>query len=143
MKKTMQILLVEDDPGDVILTKKMFENIQATLQLHVVGDGVEAMAYLRCEPPYAESPRPDLVLLDLNMPKKNGCEVLQEMRSDETLRPIPVVVLTTSDHDMDVNNAYRLGANSYITKPSGLAVFARVIESIEDFWFKTVQLPTK
>jgi CheY-like chemotaxis protein len=143
MKKTMQILLVEDDPGDVILTKKMFENIQATLQLHVVGDGVEAMAYLRCEPPYAESPRPDLVLLDLNMPKKNGCEVLQEMRSDETLRPIPVVVLTTSDHDLDVNNAYRLGANSYITKPSGLAVFARVIESIEDFWFKTVQLPTK
>jgi CheY-like chemotaxis protein len=143
MKKTMQILLVEDDPGDVILTKKMFENIQATLQLHVVGDGVEAMAYLRCEAPYTESPRPDLVLLDLNMPKKNGCEVLQEMRSDETLRPIPVVVLTTSDHDMDVNNAYRLGANSYITKPSGLAVFARVIESIEDFWFKTVQLPTK
>lgn len=143
MKKAMQILLVEDDLGDVILTKKMFENIQAAHQLNVVGDGVEAMAYLRCEPPYAESPRPDLVLLDLNMPKKNGCEVLQEMRSDETLRPIPVVVLTTSDHAMDINNAYRLGANSYITKPSGLEAFARAIESLEKFWFKTVQLPTQ
>lgn len=139
----MQILLVEDDPGDVILTKKLFENIEASLQLNVVGDGVEAMAYLRCEPPYAEAPRPDLVLLDLNMPKKNGCEVLKEMRSDETLRPIPVVVLTTSDHDADITNAYRLGANSYITKPSGLDAFSRAIESIEDFWFNTVQLPEK
>ncbi|ETX02865.1 MAG: hypothetical protein ETSY1_02005 [Candidatus Entotheonella factor] len=143
MKKTMQILLVEDDPGDVILTKKLFENIEAAPQLHVVGDGVEAMAYLRCEPPYAEAPRPDLVLLDLNMPKKSGCEVLQEMRSDDALRPIPVVVLTTSDHDRDITNAYRLGANSYVTKPSGLDAFARAIESIEDFWFHTVQLPAK
>jgi len=143
MKKTMQILLVEDNPGDVRLTKKMFENIQVPLQLNVVGDGVEAMAYLRCEPPYAKSPRPDLILLDLNMPKKNGCEVLRELRSDETLRPIPVVVLTTSDHDMDVNNAYRLGANSYIAKPTELDAFAKAIASIEDFWLKTVQLPTQ
>jgi CheY-like chemotaxis protein len=141
MKKTMQILLVEDNPGDVILTKKIFEDIQATLQLNVVSDGDEAMAYLRCEPPYTGSPRPDLILLDLNIPKKNGCEVLREVRSDETLRPIPVVVLTTSDHDTDVNNAYRLGANSYIAKPSELDAFARTIESIEDFWLKTVQLP--
>ncbi len=143
MKKTMQILLVEDDPGDVILTKRLFDNIEAALQLNVVGDGVEAMAYLRCEPPYDEAPKPDLVLLDLNMPRKNGCEVLQEMRADDVLRPIPVVVLTTSDHDLDITNAYRLGANSYITKPSGLDAFARAIESIEDFWLKTVKLPAK
>jgi two-component system, chemotaxis family, response regulator Rcp1 len=141
MKKTMRILLVEDDPGDVMLTKKMFENVQATLQLHVVGDGVEAMAYLRREPPYTEAPRPDLVLLDLNTPKKNGCEVLQEMKSDAGLQAIPVVVLTTSNHEMDVNNAYRLGANSYIAKPTGLEALAQTIESIENFWFKTVTLP--
>ena len=142
MNKTMQILLVEDDPGDVILTKKMFETIQTTLQLSVVGDGVEALAYLRCEPPYTESPRPDLVLLDLNLPKKNGCEVLQEMQSDEALRSIPVVVLTTSNHDVDVHTAYRLGANGYIAKPSELDAFSKAIACLEDFWFKTVQLPT-
>jgi CheY-like chemotaxis protein len=142
MKKSMQILLVEDNLSDVLLTKKVLENLETPLQLNVVGDGDEAMAYLRCEPPYAESPRPDLILLDLNMPKKGGCEVLREMQLDETLRPIPVVVLTTSDHDIDVNNAYRLGANSYIAKPSELAAFARVIASIEHFWLRTVQLPT-
>ncbi len=141
MKKTIQILLVEDDPGDVILTKRLFEDIQTALQLNVVSDGVEAMAYLRCESPYAEVPRPDLVLLDLNMPKKSGCDVLQEMKSDEVLRSIPVVVLTTSDHDIDIQRAYHLGANSYITKPSGLDAYTRVIESLESFWMNTVQLP--
>ncbi len=141
MNKTLQILLVEDDPGDVILIKRLFEDIRTTLQLNVVGDGVEAMAYLRCEAPYTQVLRPDLVLLDLNMPKKNGCEVLLEMKADETLRSIPVVVLTTSDHDVDVNSAYQLGANSYITKPSGLDAFTQVIESLDRFWLNTVKLP--
>ncbi len=142
MKKTIQILLVEDDPGDVILTKRLFEDIQTALQLNVVSDGVEAMAYLRCEASYTQVPRPDLVLLDLNMPKKGGCEVLREMKSDEALRSIPVVVLTTSDHDIDIKHAYDLGANSYITKPSELDAFAQVIENLENFWMNTVQLPT-
>ena len=141
MKKPIQILLVEDDPGDVILTKRLFEDIRTALQLNVVGDGVEAMAYLRCEAPYTQVPRPDLVLLDLNMPKKSGCEVLGEMKSDEALCSIPVVVLTTSDHDIDVNRAYKLGANSYITKPSGLDAFTQVIESFDRFWLNTVKLP--
>lgn len=141
MKKTIQILLVEDDPGDVILTKRLFEDIRTALQLHVVGDGVKAMAYLQCEAPYTQVPRLDLILLDLNMPKKSGCEVLREMKSDEALRSIPVVVLTTSDHDIDIKSAYRLGANSYITKPSGLDAFTQVIESLDSFWLNTVKLP--
>jgi len=142
MKKTIQVLLVDDDPGDVLLTKRMFKTLETSLQLHVVSDGVEALAYLRCEPPYAESPRPDLVLLDLNMPKKSGCDVLREMKSDNALRLIPVVVLSTSNYDTDVHDAYRLGANSYIAKPAELEDFAEAIACIENYWFKTVQLPT-
>jgi two-component system response regulator len=136
----IHILLVEDDPGDVMLTKKILEDVKIALQLEVVNDGVEAMAYLRRETPYADAIRPDLVFLDLNMPKKDGCAVLKELQQDTALRSIPVVVLTTSDSDSDIERAYDLGANCYITKPMGLDQFANVIRSIEDFWFTVVKL---
>jgi two-component system response regulator len=136
----IHVLLVEDDPGDVTLTKKLLEDVKIALHLDVVNDGVEAMAYLRREVPYADSIRPDLVLLDLNMPKKDGCTVLKELQQDAALRSIPVVVLTTSDSDSDIERAYGLGANCYITKPVGVDQFAKAINSIENFWFTIVKL---
>lgn len=138
--RTLHVLLVEDDPGDVMLTRKCLEDVETKLQLDVVHNGVEAMAYLRQEAPYTEAICPDLVLLDLNMPKKDGCAVLQELQADEALRSIPVVVLTTSDSDRDVARAYDLGANCYITKPVGLDEFVRVMGSIEAFWLTVVKL---
>ena len=141
--RTIHVLLVEDDPGDVMLTRKGLEEVKIALQVEVVNNGVEAMAYLRQETPYATAIRPDLVLLDLNMPKKDGCAVLQELREDKSLRTIPVVVLTTSDSDSDVARAYDLGANCYITKPVGLDEFVRAISSIEEFWFTVVKLPPR
>lgn len=140
IERMIHVLLVEDDPGDVMLTKKLLEDVKITLRLDVVNDGVAAMAYLRREAPYADATRPDLVLLDLNMPKKDGCAVLQELQQDTALRSIPVVVLTTSDSDSDIERAYDLGANCYITKPVGLDQFAKAICSIEDFWFTVVKL---
>jgi len=140
IERIIHVLLVEDDPGDVMLTKKLLEDVKIALRLDVVNDGVEAMAYLRREAPYADSIRPDLVFLDLNMPKKDGCTVLKELQQDTTLRSIPVVVLTTSDSDSDIERAYELGANCYITKPVGLDQFAKAIYSIEDFWFTVVKL---
>ncbi|MDH3600511.1 MAG: response regulator [Candidatus Tectomicrobia bacterium] len=140
IERMIHVLLVEDDPGDVMLTKKILEDVKIALRLDVVNDGVEAMAYLRREAPYAEATRPDLVLLDLNMPKKDGCAVLKELQQDTALRSIPVVVLTTSDSDSDVERAYDLGANCYITKPVGLDQFAKAICGIEDFWFTVVKL---
>ena len=142
MKRAMQILLVDDNPGDAMLTQQQFETLAPSLQLQVVSDGAAAMAYLRRDPPYAASPRPDLVLLDWRMPKQNGCDILQAIKSDDALRPIPVVVLTTSDHDADVDEAYRLGANSYIVKPMDSEAFTEAIACIEAYWLKTVQLPT-
>ena len=142
MKRTMQILLVDDDPGDVMLMQKRFEALETSLQLHVVSDGATAMAYLRCEPPYAASPRPDLILLDWRLPKQHGGDVLQAIKADDALRPIPVVVLTASDDEADVDAAYRLGANSYIAKPGSPEALAEAIACIEDYWLKTVQLPT-
>ncbi len=141
--RTIHVLLVEDDPGDVMLTRKGLEDVKIALQLDIVNNGVEAMAYLRQEAPYTEAIRPDLVLLDLNMPKKDGCAVLQDLQEDKALRSIPVVVLTTSDNDSDVARAYDLGANCYITKPVGLDEFVRAISSIEEFWFTVVKLPPK
>jgi len=140
IERMIHVLLVEDDPGDVMLTKKLLEDVKIALRLDVVNDGVEAMTYLRREAPYADSVRPDLVLLDLNMPKKDGCTVLKELQQDTALRSIPVVVLTTSDSDSDIERAYELGANCYITKPVGLDQFAKAIYSIEDFWFTVVKL---
>jgi chemotaxis family two-component system response regulator Rcp1 len=140
--KAIEILLVDDDPGDVELIREVLADMPATLTLHAVYDGVEAMAYLRREEPYATAVRPDLILLDLNMPRKDGREVLHDIKTNAALRTIPVVVLTTSDDDTDIATAYELGANCYITKPLGFLQFTEVIQRIEVFWCTTVHLPS-
>lgn len=139
--RAIEILLVEDNPGDVRLTQEAFKEAKVLNNLSVVTDGVEALAFLRREGSYAGAPRPDLVLLDLNMPKLSGREVLAEIKSDERLKSIPVVVLTTSDADRDIEESYRLQANCYITKPVDLGQFIHVVEVIDDFWLCVVRLP--
>lgn len=139
--KVVEILLVEDSPSDVELTIEAMREAKVANQLHVVADGVDAMAFLRQEGQYATCPRPDLVLLDLNLPRKDGREVLLEIRADENLKPIPVTVLTTSNAESDILRSYQLGANCFITKPVHLAEFLQVIHSIEDFWLTLVRLP--
>ncbi len=139
--KPVQILLVEDDPADVELTRESLLDSKIATQLHVAEDGVEALAFLRREGKFAEAPRPDLILLDLNLPRMDGRTFLAEMRADDDLKSIPVVVLTTSQAEEDIVKSYRLGANCYITKPVGLVEFARVVNSIEEFWFTIVRLP--
>lgn len=129
------ILLVDDDPADAGLTRAAIGESKLVCSLNHVGDGEAALAYLRSQP------APDLVLLDLNMPRKNGYEVLREMRADEQLRDIPVVVLTTSDSPMDVKRCYALGANSFVTKPVDLEDFLQAVRAIEDYWFSVVRLP--
>jgi chemotaxis family two-component system response regulator Rcp1 len=116
---------------------------KVVVNLHVVGDGVEALAYLRREDPYRNAVRPDVILLDLNMPRKDGREVLRDIKRDDHLKVIPVVVLTTSDAEGDILKSYQLGANCYVTKPVGLPQFARIVSVIEDFWFTVVRLPTR
>lgn len=137
----IEILLVEDSPGDVRLTIEAFKDSKLNNNLNVVGDGVEAMAYLRREGAYKHATRPDLVLLDLNLPKKDGREVLEEIKSDEDLRRIPVVILTTSDDERDILATYNLHANCYITKPVDLSQFISIVRSIQNFWFSIVKLP--
>ncbi len=137
----VQILLVEDDPGDVELTRETMADSKVVTRLHVVEDGLEAMAFLRREGKYAEAPRPDLILLDLNLPRMDGRTLLAEIRADNNLKSIPIVVLTTSQAEEDIVKSYRLGANCYITKPVGLAEFARVVNTVEEFWFTIVRLP--
>ena len=137
----IEILLVEDNPGDVRLTREALRDGKVYNRLHVVQDGVEAMKFLRRESPYEEAPRPDVILLDLNLPRKNGREVLAEVKSDPDLMRIPVVVLTTSDDERDVLHAYEYHANCYITKPVDLEQFLGVVRSIEDFWLTVVRLP--
>ena len=139
--KPVQMLLVEDNPGDVRLTKETLKDAKLMVNLHVVGDGVEAMAFLRQEGKYASAPRPDLVLLDLNLPKKDGREVLSEIKQDPNLRRIPVVVLTISNGEEDVLKSYNLHANAYVNKPLNLEQFAKITKAIEDFWFTVVKLP--
>ena len=139
--KPIEILLVEDNPGDVRLTKEVFKDFNVLNQLHVVMDGVEALAYLRKEGIFADKSLPDLILLDLNLPKKDGREVLAEIKNDANLRHIPVVVLTTSKAEQDVIKAYDLHANCYITKPVDLNQFIRVVKYIENFWLTIVKLP--
>jgi CheY-like chemotaxis protein len=134
-------LLVEDSPSDVRLTREALRESQLLNNLSVVGDGIEALSYLRRQDGYAEAVHPDLVLLDLNLPKKDGREVLAEIKADPALRRIPVVVLTTSSAEEDVIKTYDLHANCYITKPLDLDRFIRVIKSIEDFWVGVVKLP--
>ncbi len=138
-----QILLVEDSPTDALLAKEALEYSKVCNTLHTVRDGVEAMAFLRREGKYADAPRPDLILLDLNLPKKDGREVLKEIKADEGLRVVPVVVLTTSKDEVDVLQAYGLHANCYIVKPVNFEKFAEVVKTIENFWFALVTLPTK
>lgn len=136
-----EILLVEDNPGDVRLAREALRTGPVPHNLNVARDGVEAMAYLRREGPHRRAVRPDLILLDLNLPRKDGRELLTEIKADQELRVIPVVVLTTSKSEEDVLNAYSSHANCYITKPVDLNRFIAVMKSIEDFWFTTVRLP--
>jgi chemotaxis family two-component system response regulator Rcp1 len=141
--KSIEILLVEDNPGDVRLAQEAFRDSKILNRLHVVGDGVEAMAFLRREGEYGGVPRPDLVLLDLNMPRKDGREVLAEVKADENLKRIPVVIMTVSKAEEDVLKTYNLHANCYIIKPLDLDQFIKVIKAIEDFWLTIVKLPPK
>ena len=136
-----EVLLVEDSPGDVRLTREALKEGKVRNNLSVVSDGVEAMEFLRREGKYAQAPRPDIVLLDLNMPRKDGREVLAEMKSDESLKRIPVVILTTSEAEQDILKTYDLHANCYLTKPVDLEQFITVVKSIEDFWLTIVTLP--
>lgn len=139
--RPIEILLVEDNPGDVRLTQEAFKEGRVVNHLSVVSDGVEAMAYLRGEPPYADRAAPDLVLLDLNLPRKDGRQVLEELRADPALRMLPVVVLTTSRQEVDIIASYQLHANCYITKPVDLDQFLEVVHNIGQFWLKIVMLP--
>ncbi len=137
----VEILLVEDNPGDARLTEEAFKDSRLLNSMHRVSDGVEALAYLRQEGQYATAARPDIILLDLNMPRKDGREVLAEIKNDPDLKSIPVVVLTTSDADTDVIKSYELHANCYITKPVDLEKFMNIVQRIEDFWLAIVRLP--
>jgi two-component system response regulator len=139
--RPIEILLVEDNPGDIQLTKIALEDNKMSINLSVVEDGVEALEFLKKEGKYGDAPHPDLVLLDLNLPRKDGREVLEEMKADPILRRIPVVILTTSQAEEDVLKAYNLCANCYITKPVDFDQFVKIVRSIENFWFTIVKLP--
>lgn len=137
----IEILLVEDNPGDVQLTQIVLEDSKISVNLSVAADGVEAIAFLRKQENYTQVPTPDLILLDLNLPRKDGREVLAEIKADQILKRIPVVVLTTSKAEEDVLRAYNLCANCYITKPVDFDQFVKIVHSIESFWFTVVKLP--
>jgi CheY-like chemotaxis protein len=138
----IEVLLVEDDPGDVLLIKEAFEFNKVHNNLNVVSDGEQALAYLRREGDHAGASRPDLVLLDLNLPRKDGREVLAEVKQDETLRTIPIVVLTTSEAEEDVLKSYQLHANAYVTKPVDFERFVSIVRQIDDFFVSVVRLPS-
>jgi len=135
------VLLVEDNPSDVYLTQEAFRRSDSDSRIHVVEDGIQALAFLRREPPFDTAPRPDLVLLDLNLPRKDGHKVLEEMKADPALRKIPVLILTTSTAEADVERCYERNANCYIAKPVDFDQFERVIREIDTFWFRCVTLP--
>jgi len=141
--RAIEILLVEDNLGDARLTQEALRDARVRNHISLVRDGVEAMAFLRREAAYAGAPRPDLILLDLNLPRKDGREVLAEIKSDDRLQRIPVVVLTVSQADEDILRAYNLNANCYIAKPVDLDQFIKVVRSIEDFWLTIVKLPVE
>ncbi len=142
-ERAIEVLLVEDDPGDVMMTREAFQDHKLHNQLHVVSDGAEAMAFLRQEGEYAGRPRPDLVLLDLNLPRMDGRQVLEAIKSDPELASIPVVVLTTSENEDDVLRSYSLHANAYVTKPVDFQRFIEVIRQIDDFFVSVVRLPRR
>jgi two-component system response regulator len=137
----IEVLLVEDNPGDIRLTREAFKDARLHINLSVTTDGMAAMAFLNREGDHAAAPRPDLILLDLNLPKKNGREVLKEVKSDPALQSIPVVILTTSSSEVDVIKSYQLHANCYISKPVSLEGFLEVVKSIDQFWLTVVKLP--
>jgi CheY-like chemotaxis protein len=139
----VNVLLVEDSPGDVRLTREAFREANGSVVLHVASDGVEAMAFLRREGEYRDSPRPDFILLDLNLPRMDGREVLAHIKADASLRMIPTVILTTSDADADVLRSYELNANAYLRKPVTLEAFENLVKSINDFWLTKVVLPVR
>ncbi len=137
----IHVLLVEDDEGDVLMTREAFEHYKITNQLHVVRDGEQAVQFLRREGPYVDAPRPDLILLDLNLPRFDGRQVLAEIKADPELRMIPVVVLTTSEAEEDILRSYTLHANAYVTKPVDFDRFIDVIRKIDEFFVTVVKLP--
>jgi chemotaxis family two-component system response regulator Rcp1 len=139
--KSMEVLLVEDNPGDVRLTQEAFRDANRSIHVHVASDGVEAMAFLRHEGTYVHVPRPDLILLDLNLPKMDGREVLARIKEDNSLKMIPTVILTTSEAEADILKSYQLQANCYLSKPVQLDAFENVVQSINDFWLTKVKLP--
>jgi two-component system, chemotaxis family, response regulator Rcp1 len=141
--KIADILIVEDNPGDARLIKEVLNSNKIYTSLHMVKDGVEAMEFLRNEGKYSSVPKPDLIILDLNLPRKDGREVLSEIKSDTELKHIPIVIMTISQAEEDILKSYNLHANCYITKPIDLNQFIKVVKSIEDFWFTIVKLPPK
>ncbi|MBI3853133.1 MAG: response regulator [Verrucomicrobia bacterium] len=143
VSELVQILLVEDNPGDVRLTRESFRECRVGNKLHVVDDGVKAMAFLRRAGEYAQVPRPNVIILDLNLPRKDGREVLEDIKADPDLKRIPVVILTSSEAEQDIVQAYNLHANCYISKPLAFEHFIKIVRAIEDFWFEIVKLPPK
>ncbi len=141
--KSIDILLVEDNPGDVMLVEEALSDSKVRNRLHVVSDGEQAMEFVRREGTHAGAPRPDLILLDLNLPKKSGREVLREVKTHPDLKSIPVIVLTSSKSDDDVVKSYELHANAYILKPVDFHQFMKIMRAIEDFWFVTAKLPSR
>ena len=141
--RPVEILLVEDNAGDVELAREALRECKLRNNLHAVGDGVEASAFLHRRGSYASRPRPDLIILDLNLPKRDGRDLLREIKEDENLKRIPVVILTSSAAEEDIIRSYSLHANCYVTKPLGLEQFLKVVRSIEDFWFTIVKLPPR
>jgi CheY-like chemotaxis protein len=137
----VQILLVEDSPGDVSLTREALRSAKVANELHVVGDGEAAIKFLRGDEPYGNKARPDLVLLDLNLPRKDGREVLEEIKADPDLRSIPIVILTTSADSSDIASSYRLHANAFVTKPVEFGAFLETLKRLEGFWLEIVRLP--
>lgn len=142
-KKVVDILLVEDDAGDVELTREGLAAGEMFVNMQTVDDGIKALRFLRREEPYADAVRPDIILLDLNLPRMDGREALRQIKSDKHLRSIPVVVLTTSEADGDILECYDLGASCYISKPVGFDDFLKVVRSLEEFWFTVVKMPPK
>ncbi len=139
--EAFEVLLVEDNPGDVRLTREALKDAKVHINLHVASDGVEALAFLKREGEYAEVPRPDMILLDLNLPRKDGRQVLEEIKATPALMTIPIVILTTSESEEDILRSYRLHANCYISKPVDLDGFLTVVKSIDNFWLTIVKLP--
>ena|ERR1700722_6096908 len=139
--RPLEVLLVEDSPGDVRLTQEAFRDARASIHLHVASDGIEAMAFLKHEGTQDNTPRPDFILLDLNLPKMDGREVLARIKEDDILQTIPVVILTTSDAEVDVMKSYQLQANCYLVKPVQLEAFITLVKSINDFWLTKATLP--